>query len=104
MREAIEDVVGEPGIAQRLTYPLDALALTAPDTVDDQPFLDDLADRHAWIERGERVLEDDLHALPQRPHLLAILAIDALAVEEDLAALIGNQADQRLSERRLARP
>ncbi len=34
----------------------------AADAVDDQAFLDDLADRHARIERGEGILEDDLDA------------------------------------------
>ncbi len=31
---------------------------------------DDLAYRHAWIERGERILKDDLHIGALFPHLV----------------------------------
>ena len=34
--------------------------------MDDQRFADDRADGHARVERGERVLEDDLHVAAQR--------------------------------------
>ena len=61
-------------------------------------------DRHARIERGEGVLEDDLHARAQRPHLRAALVVDRLAVEEDFAALVSLiEPDQRLAEGGLAR-
>ena len=59
----LKDGVGHAGVAQRLAHPVDPFAAVGADAVDDQPFLDDLADRHARVERGERVLEDDLHAL-----------------------------------------
>src|SRR6185312_13131588 len=63
---------------------------------------DDLANRHARIEAGKRVLEDDLHAAAQGPHLAAGLVVDRLAVEVDFAGIGGDQLDQRLPERRLA--
>ena len=60
----------------------------AADAVDDQPFLDDLPDRHARVERGERVLEDDLHARAEaaasRP---STWSSSRLPVEVDLAAV-----------------
>ena len=36
------------------------------DAVDQQRLADDVADHHARIERGERILEDHLHVRPQR--------------------------------------
>src|SRR5690606_38491219 len=82
---------------------IDALAAVGADAIDDQAFLDDLADRHARIEAGEGVLKDDLHATAQRPHGGTALVVDRLAVEPDLAALIVDEPDQRLAEGGLAR-
>ena len=39
--------------------------------VDHQRLADDRADRHARVERGVRVLEDDLHVAAQRAQRLA---------------------------------
>jgi hypothetical protein len=36
-----------------------------------QRLANDFGDRHTWIERGERVLEDHLHLSPQRAQFLA---------------------------------
>ena len=36
--------------------------------VDQQRLADDVAGRHARIERGKRVLKDDLHLPAMRPH------------------------------------
>ena len=73
------------------------------DAVDDQPLLDQLAHRHARVERGERVLEHDLHPRAQVLHLLAAVGLDVLAEEDDAAA--GQLADpqQRHAEGGLAR-
>jgi hypothetical protein len=53
--------------------------------VDDQRLADDRADRHARIERGVRVLEDDLHVARQRAQLVLAGPGDVLALEPDLA-------------------
>src|SRR5262245_57845606 len=45
---------------------------------------DDLSDRHARVERGVRVLEDDLHALAHAHHLIAREACEVHALEADL--------------------
>src|SRR5690554_6878258 len=100
MGKAIEDGVEHAGINQGLAYPVAAFGTVDPDLVDDQTFLDDLADRHARIEAGKRVLEDDLHAGPQGPHGVAVLVVDRLAIKEYLPPLIADQPDQRLAEGR----
>jgi hypothetical protein len=44
--------------------------LTLPSTlhaVDEQRLADEVEQRHAWIERRERVLKDHLHLTTQRP-------------------------------------
>ena len=47
---------------------------------------DDLADGHARIERGVRVLEDDLHLLAHGDHRLAVEPGDVHVLEADLAS------------------
>src|SRR6185369_12683551 len=103
MRKTAEDVVWHAGIAQRLPHAIEPLPAVAAQIVDDQAFLDDLPHRHARIERGERILENDLHAAAQWPHLLPIALVDAFAVETDDAALVRDEADQRLPESGFAR-
>jgi len=70
--------------------------------VDHEPLGHDVADPHAWVERGERILEDDLHVLAQPLGTPAVLARDLLALEPDLAACGRHQADQRPPQGRLA--
>src|SRR3546814_5098147 len=43
--------------------------LRSRDTVDEQRLADDIADRHARIQRRVRVLEDDLHLAAEGAHL-----------------------------------
>ena len=47
---------------------------------------DDLAHGHTGLQRGEGVLEDDLHLGAHVAHLLGVKVIDLLAVEQHLAA------------------
>src|SRR6266566_812073 len=51
--------------------------------VDDQRIGDALSDRHRWIQRGVRVLEDDLHPLSQGPELGLLHVGNVHAVETD---------------------
>ena len=53
------------------------------EVVHEQRLLHDLAHGHARIERGERVLEHDLHAPAQRPQPLAVKIVDIAALEAD---------------------
>ena len=54
--------------AQQVSRPSAAGLVAAVQAVDAQRLGDDLVDRHPRVERGERVLEDDLQVAPQRPH------------------------------------
>ena len=61
---------------------------------------DDLADRHTRRQRGERILEDDLHLRAQGAHLLGGEVVDLLAVEEHLTGGLGVvQAQDRAAGR-----
>src|SRR5438445_6831876 len=51
--------------------------------VNDQWVRDALADRHRGVEGGVRVLEDNLHSLPQRPELRFFHVRDVEPVEAD---------------------
>ncbi len=70
--------------------------------MDQQAFLHDLDDREPRAERGEGVLEDDLHPVAQGPERFRGDAVDPLAVEHDLA-LAADQPQQRQAQRGLAR-
>jgi hypothetical protein len=55
------------------------------------------------IERGDRILEYDLHAPPQRPHLRLRQVRDVLSVEDDTAAVDVDESHEGAAERCLAR-
>src|SRR5580692_10234257 len=61
------------------------------DAIIDQRLADDVAHSEARVERGIRVLEDDLHLPPERPHVALRQLIDPRAAEADLA---GGGVDQ----------
>ncbi len=56
----------------------------------------------ARVQRGIGVLEDDLQLAAPGPHLLAREAVDALAVDADLAGGRVDQLEDRLAGGRLA--
>src|SRR5690242_7652772 len=61
---------------------------------------DRIADRHARVERGIRVLEDDLHLATQRADRDAIA--HRCPVEHQLARIRDEQMQQQPRQRRLA--
>ena len=71
--------------------------------MDHKPFLDDLPDRKPWAERAIRVLEDHLHFLAERAHLLRPEPVDPLADIGD-RPLARNEPQDGKAERRLAGP
>src|SRR6266576_7272709 len=74
----------------------------ARQTVGTQRLADDPADAVPGVERGERVLEDHLHAPPQGPQLLLVQLGDVLAVEDDAAVRRLVEPQNRPADRRLA--
>ena len=63
---------------------------------------DDVAHRHARIEAGERILEDDLHLLPVLAHLLEGQGRDVDTVEDHFARCGLEKPQDRATDRRLA--
>ena len=59
------------------------LVVVAADCVNQQALFDDLKSREARAQRGEGILEDDLHLPPQRADLLLLPALDIAAVKFD---------------------
>src|SRR4030042_912050 len=53
--------------------------------VDIEGFSHNVGDAFSGVEGGKRVLEDDLHLSPDRPHLPWVIPEDTLALEEDIA-------------------
>jgi hypothetical protein len=90
VREAVRVLRAEADRPQQL---VDApLALRARVmAVDPQRLGDDVAHGHARVERGVRVLEDDLHLPPDLTHLAAAEPRDVAPVEDDLP---GGRLDQ----------
>ena len=75
-----------------------------PMAVDAQPLADAVADELARVERGEGVLEDDLHAPPIRLQRLALQGRDVRAVEDDPPGRGVDEPQQQSADGRLAAP
>ncbi len=80
-------VVGQSHETQELEDAVASRAFHAH-LVDGERFADDLLDRHAGIERGIRILKDDLHLAAQGPERALIHRGEIAAVEDD-ASFIG---------------
>src|SRR5205823_13123660 len=70
--------------------------------VNAQRLLDRLLDRAAAVQRGERILEDDLHLPAQPPKLAGRQRRDVDAVEEDAPGRRPIEPQQEACERGLA--
>ena len=68
----------------------------------EESLADDVEDRHPRVERPERVLEDDLHPAPQRPHVVGVDVGELVAVEHDGAGGRRRQLEDGPAERGLA--
>ena len=92
----------EPDQAQQF---LDSLlgGFSLRDAMDRQRLPDDVADRHARVERRVGVLEDDLHLFAQLADFLARELLHVAAFEENLAFGRRQKAQHDASRRRLAR-
>ena len=76
--------------------------LAVGDALGEEALADDVEDRHPGVQRPERVLEDDLHPAPQRPHVVGVDVGQLVAVEDDLAGGRRRQLEDGPAERRLA--
>jgi hypothetical protein len=82
----------EADLEQQVGDALLAFAGGGGELVDDEGFAEDRADRHARIERGERVLEHDLDVAPHRPQVVAAKTKHVPTVEDDFAFARFDQA------------
>ena len=85
MREAVQVVGLQAHPLQQLHDLVRQVLLAAGELVDHQRLADQPADGVARVERGERVLEDDLHLPPQRPQRVALQRGDVLPLEPHVA-------------------
>ena len=97
-------VHGDLKPANVMVEPGDAvlLLLLVADLVDAQRLADDLQDRLAGVQRGERVLKDDLHALSQWPHVALAGAEWILGYQQQRIAAMLDQAEALRAKRRQA--
>ena len=101
VRIARGGVCTEPDQLEQLGHAGAALG-PAAEAMDQQRLLDARADPHARIERGVRVLKDDLHVAPASAQGFWRQTQQVLAVEQELAAGRLDQAQHGARERRLA--
>ena len=101
MRIVVHLIRPQPDLFEQLGDPL-ALLAAGGDAVDAERLADDIAGRHARIERSERVLEDDLHRAPDRPQLGLAEMGDVAVVQPDAATGRLDQAQDAACHRRFA--
>ena len=98
----VVDVLGAQADALEDVRDAGAALLRLADAVHAQRFADDVARRHARIERRERVLEDDLHLPPVGAQLPLVEMRDVGAVDPDPARGRLDQAEDRAPDGGLA--
>src|SRR5947209_12194555 len=102
MRVAAHVLRLEPDLHEQARDTLFARLGGGREIVNDEGFADDGADRHARIERGERILEHELHVPPHRAQIVATELANVLTVEADLAVGRLDQAQHAAARGRLA--
>src|SRR5262245_17934548 len=101
VREAMAELLPEPdGVEELADAPVELASLRDP--VQAERLADDLAARHARVERGVRILEDDVHLAPVRSERAAREARDVVAAEPDRAVRGLEQPVDAVADRRLA--
>src|SRR5918995_5978605 len=101
VRIAAGGVPGEPDRLEELSYTGGEVS-SSGEAMGPHRLADDPADAVARIERGEGVLEDDLHAAPEGTELAFAAVSDVLAVEDDAARGRLVEPQDRAPDRRLA--
>ncbi len=84
MRVVVHLIRPQSDLFEQLGDPL-ALLAAGGDAVDAERLADNIARFHPWVERGERVLEDDLHRAPDRTQLGLAEMRDVALVQPDAA-------------------
>jgi hypothetical protein len=103
VRRPVETSERQPDPIEEPPHPALGVGAVARDAMKDERFDEDSPDRMARVERGRRVLEYDLHAPPERPHLRLGQLRDVPPVEDDAADIDVDEPHERAAERCLAR-
>src|SRR3984885_9785046 len=103
VRRPVETGEREPDAIEESSHPALGVRAVRRHTMKEERLDQDSPDRMARVERGHRVLENHLHAAPQRPHLELRQLRDVLPVEHDPARIDVDEPHERAAERRLAR-
>src|SRR4029077_16319283 len=101
MREAAHLQAAQPDLVEQRSDPL-FLFLAVGDSVHLQRLTDDVAGRHTRVQRGKRILEDNLHLASVRPQRGLTQPSDVLTVEPDRARSRLDQPQDRPRHGRLA--
>ncbi len=78
VRSPVQGVAAQADLVEELGHPLVALAARQP-VVDLERFAHDVVHAHAGVERGVRILEDDLHGPPGVPQLTTARVVSGRA-------------------------
>lgn len=89
MRIAVHQPGGQAGYVHQLAHAVLQIGLVLINLVDYELLGYQLEDRVARVQAGIGVLEDELHLLAQRTHLLFVIGEDVLALIVDLAGGVG---------------
>ena len=104
MRRAVETGERQPDAIEEPPHPALGVGFVASDAMKEERLDQDSPDRMARIERGHRVLENHLHAPPQRPHFRLRQSRNVAAVEDDAARVDVDEPHERAPKRCFARP
>ncbi len=85
----------QPHGLQQLAHALLARLAAGRQPMNAQRLRHNVAHRHAWIQRPDGVLENDLEFAAQRPQPFAFQAGDVLAFEYDLPFIRREQTNHR---------
>ena len=102
VRVAVDHLRRQAGLRHHLAHARPDRVPAEAGLVGGERLGDAVADRHARIEAGERVLEDDLHRAPAAAQRLAVERGEVLAEPQHAARGRLDQAQDRAAERRLA--
>ena len=99
VRRPVETGERQRDAIEERPHPALGVGMIARDTMKEERLDEDSPDRVARVERGHRVLENHLHAPPERPHLRLRQLRDVLPVEGDPASVDVDEPHERAAER-----
>ena len=99
VRRSVETGERQADAIEESAHPAFGVGRIARDAMKEERLDQDTPDRVARVERRHRVLENHLHATPERPHLRLGQLRDVLSVKDDLACFDVDEAQERAAER-----